>query len=212
MDPATTMIAVAAGSIAATNLSIHGPHAVKSIRMKHLNWKTHWYMFSIQQNPEACQAINFFLFSQQSQIICSGILIPYVHIQGETSFRYMMKIPPFNKSFKMKCIYGSIYIVPLSVDNINLSGYKIYVYKRKWSNFWSTSDNKVNMLNYFMKDLLKTSKIELVVDCHEPSIINHHSKGKFIKTYYDFLMSVGKINGIKMFCNDLHKRVKSTGA
>ena len=198
MESITALAMISGASVAVTQLGIHGPGLSRKIGSGLMSWKTYGKWYSFAANPSACQCISTWLFSQQHQIdSCnSKVELAYVYENKEegANFRYMFDIPRFNKPFKMKCLYGTIYIVPRSLDNTNLCGYYIYTYRRGWSTGWVKSNKKISMLNFFLADLFRTANYTPLKSIPEPKIKYPIAYAQFPKEYQKFLRDKGKLS------------------
>ena len=169
-------------------------------------------MFSMSQNPSACKSIILWLLSQQNQITgnCVSITYTYLHVNPQNpqqiikKYDISMRIPTYNKSFKMKCLYGNIYIKPLSLDGLNLNGFDVYCYKRGIRHLWFVNKDKINMLDYFLSDILKTEReifVPMYSPVRSPTVINGDAIGKFefCPEFHDLMIDTEKITNSDAF-------------
>lgn len=212
MDPVLGMMAVAGVSVGASSLLINAPRLKGILESSHFMWKTYSTLISLRDHSLLCSSLNLFIFSQQHQFKKgeSAVSIPYVHVDYQTQKQYIysMKIPMYGTSKKFKTLWGNVYIRPLTGTGTELGGYQIYVYKRTASRLWFVNYKKVNILDYFINDIGKTSGIIPDPEIMSPPIINNDAYGKFRPDYEQILLMSGKINNVDSYRNSIIQRSK----
>jgi hypothetical protein len=129
------------------------------------------------------------------------VQVPYVYENKDTgaSYKYMLDIPQYNRPFKMKCLYGTIYIVPRSLDGMNLCGYYVYTNRRGWTTGWMHSKRKRDMLEFFLADLFKSAGFTPRNNLPAPSIKYPTAYAQFPADIGQVLRERGKLNGVEAF-------------